>query len=226
MRRNERKMHRSHAKRVEQSSMPPAIHDNGQSKVHLRNVSHPQTERSLSRLTNDSKLCVIPLKTATELCSARNVCLKTRILTCRQTAHAILNPPPSRIFLIEIGLLDISSSKNLPSYNFSNHVFFAVNKKAFNFLTRLRRKVEKSNSYFSKVRKFVDNKESLFSWKWVHLYLWIFLLTIIILLLYIEKSKRSWNASKTPIFCNKKDLSFLNWNHDSCNECTMLRSKD
>lgn len=140
--------------------MPPAIHDNGQSKVHLRNVSHPQTERSLSRLTNDSKLCVIPLKTATELCSARNVCLKTRILTCRQTAHAILNQP---IFLIEIGLLDISSSKNLPSYNFSNHVFFAINKKAFNFLTRLRPKVEKSHSYFSKVRKVFNNKESLFS---------------------------------------------------------------
>lgn len=130
--------------------------------MHLRNVSHPQTERSLSRLTNDSKLCVIPLKTATKLCSARNVCLKTRILTCRQTAHAILTPPPS-IFLIEIGLLDVSSSKNLPFYNLSNHVFFAINEKAFNFLTRSRRKVEKSHSYFSKVRQFFNNKESLFS---------------------------------------------------------------
>lgn len=95
MRRNERKMHRSRAKRVVQ---PRATDDNGQSKMHLQNVSHPQTERSLSRLTNDSKLLCHSIKNGHRALSReKNLRLKTRILICR---HARLSQKRS-IFLIK-----------------------------------------------------------------------------------------------------------------------------
>ena len=44
MRRNERKMHGPRAEKSRAVAVPRATHDNGQSKVHLQNVSHPQTE--------------------------------------------------------------------------------------------------------------------------------------------------------------------------------------